>query len=108
MDAKGWNQKQLAENAEVHPTIISLMLRNSDYGARPDTLVKLATALGCSVSYLLGMDEAVAAAEAPEVYKAAGDDGLEEYRPAVELARECGLSPEDLMRLIRATTFVKS
>lgn len=100
-ESRGWNQKQLAAAADVHPSIISLMERNSRNGARPDTLVKLAGALGVTVGHLLGEESTDGQALVREDVNTYQVDGLEPYRSAINLAREHGLGPEELIQLIR-------
>lgn len=112
-EARGWNQKELAEHANVDRSIISLMERNARNGARPETLMKLANALGVTVDYLLGKKSSEVASGpvtvspvgvAGEAIVPYGRGDLEPYRQAIDLAREHSLTPDDLVRLIRAAT----
>lgn len=91
----GWNQKETAERAELHPTHIGLIEKGVRTRIGPDTLEKLAGAFGVSMAYLLGE---------------AGDksmEGLEEYRNAVQAARSHGITPGDLQKLIETVASIQ-
>jgi|GEM_PF-5232326 len=86
----GWNKKELAERAGVHPTHIGLIERGGRVDVRYETLEKIATAFGGTVPWLMGEDE--------EGQTPASD--LEPYRAAIEAAKANGLSSDDLVNLI--------
>ena len=88
----GWNQKEAAEKAGLHPTHIGLIEKNARTGTRPETLGKLASAFGVSVAYLIGE-------EAPS------DDGA--YHQAILAAKSAGMSPGDLLKLIDTVAAIR-
>jgi XRE family transcriptional regulator, master regulator for biofilm formation len=50
-------QTELAQRADVDQAIISRLERNLSYNVRSDLLKALATVLGCTTDYLVGMHE---------------------------------------------------
>lgn len=84
-EARGWDQKRLAEASGVDRSVISLMERDGRNGARPDTLVRLAGAFGVTVGYLLGVEEV----------------NLLPYEMAIREAIASGIGPDDLVILIQ-------
>ena len=90
MEAKGWNQKELADRADLHPTSIGLLLKSARPNPGIDTIQKLAGAFGLSVSQFIG--------EVP-----VADPDLGDYRAAIDAARQHGLTPEQLLGLINTT-----
>jgi len=91
--ARGWNQKELAEAAGVHPSVVSLIERDNRPNARPETIMKLAHALGVTAGHLFG--------EEPQIVNSTSDTLLEQYRKPIELARSLQISPAALTELIQ-------
>lgn len=54
---KGWSQKVLAERSGIHPNQVGRIVRGERSRVGPDTVRKLALALGVSADYLLGLDD---------------------------------------------------
>ena len=50
-----WSQKELGENAQVHPVTISKIEQQELPGVSADTIVRLGKALGVSTDFLLGL-----------------------------------------------------
>lgn len=98
-EARGWEQKDLAFRAGVHPSTISLIERDARQACRAETLAKIAKALNTTVGYLVGEEESplIVRQDTKGAYSANWDD----YREAVDLAIQRGISPDQLVELIR-------
>lgn len=81
-ESRGLDKKQSAIGAGVDPSVITLIEKDARNGARPETLIKIAEFYNVTVGYLLGVE-------------------AENYMPVMKAAAEHGLTPDDLVHLIR-------
>lgn len=98
-EARGWEQKDLAFRAGVHPSTISLIERDARRACRAGTLAKIAKALDTTVGHLMGEEEAPFTVR--ETTDGSYGRDFEDYRKAINLAIQHGLSPDQLVELIR-------
>lgn len=82
-ESRGLDKKQSAIGAGVDPSVITLIEKDARNGARPETLIKLAGFYNVTVGYLLGVE-------------------AENWWPVMRAATEHGLTPDDLVQMIRS------
>lgn len=84
----GLKRSELALGAGLHPSHIGMIERGERSRLRSDTAQKLARALSVDVKDLIGGDTLL-------------EDPLATFRPVAEKAIELGLTPGDLLALLR-------